>query len=152
MTRRIALSILGLGIAYALLAALVTPYANFLIKVPDWWYPTFGENNAAGLTWLHLVNGLFLAICTLPIAFAVAHFFPTSWKLVSIGVGAMGSLLILIPTLSLVFSGALDGARQLNVLFLSTTIDVAKYAIFPIMFTAIIRKAVPSNNALHLPP
>ena len=93
MKPRVALSILGLGLAYALLAALITPYANYLVKMPDWWYPTFGKGNPAALTWLHLVNGLFLAICTLPISFAIARLVPADWKLVSIGVGIAGSLL-----------------------------------------------------------
>ena len=149
MTRRVALSSLGLGVAYALLTGLVTPYANYLIKIPDWWYPTFGQGNATALTWLHLMNGLFLAICTLPISLAIACLFPTAWKSVSIGVGITGSLLIWIPAFSLVLSGALEGAKQVNVFFLSTAIDVAKYSFFPIVFTALIRKAVPSNNALH---
>ena len=68
MSRKIAIAIVLISVAYAFLLALFTPYANYLIKIPEWWRPTFGQSNLSALTWLHLISALFVFACALPIS------------------------------------------------------------------------------------
>jgi hypothetical protein len=146
VTRKIAISIVLLSVAYALLLALVTPYANYLIKIPAWWYPTFGHSNLSALTWLHLVNGLFVVACALPVSAIIVRVFPSDWLMVAIAAGVLASTYVLWP-----------GVHNLDVLIdsgihlLSLAIDFVKYAFIPLILSALIRKAMPSSNALHLP-
>ncbi len=152
MTRKVAISIVLLSVAYAFLLALFTPYANYLVKIPEWWYPTFGHSNLSALTWLHLVNALFVFACALPISAIIIRVFPNDRVMVATGAGVLASTYVLVPTIDLIISESLiDSAQSLEFLP-SLAIDFVKYAFFPLIICVLIRKAVPSNNALHLPP
>ena len=149
MTRNIAISVVLLSVAYALLLGLVTPYANYLIKIPAWWYPTVGRGNLSALTWLHLVSGLFVFACALPISAIIVRVFPSDWVMVAIAAGVLASTYVLSPTVYNLDS-LIDSAMSLEFLP-SLVIDFVKYAFFPLIISALIRKAMPSCNELHLP-
>ena len=149
MTRKTALSIPLLSVAYAVLIALVTPYSNYLIKMPDWWYPMFGQNGFSGLLWLHIPSAIFLSACALPIAAIVVRAFPGNWVKVSTLVGVLATAFVLTPAIRLIISDSLYDQPLSSVFLLSMAIDLIKYAGFPLLIAALIQNVVPSSNAPH---
>jgi len=149
VTRKIAISIALLSVAYALLLALVTPYANYLIKIPAWWYPIFGRSNLSALVWLHLVSGLFVLACAIPISAIIVRAFPTDWVMVATGAGVLASTFVLSPTFYNLPS-LIDSAISLEFVP-SLVIDYFKYAFFPLIISALIRKIFSTSLELHLP-
>lgn len=150
MTRKIVFSVVLLSIMYYLMLMLITPYANYLIKIPEWWYPTFGHGNVQALTWLHLVNALFVLACALPISVIIIRVFPSRWVMVALGTGVLATTYVFTPTLRLLISESVTASDQSRLFSLSLLVDVVKYAIFPLIICALIRKAMRFNGPPHL--
>lgn len=137
MSRKVVISVALLGVAYALLLALVTPYANFLIKIPEWWYPTFGQSNLSALVWLHLVNGVFVIVCAAPVSATIVRMFPQDWARTATWVGVLASVMVLAPTFYRL-PGLIDAAISLEFVP-SLVVDLLKYAFFPLIISMLIR-------------
>jgi hypothetical protein len=137
------ISIALLSVTYALLLALIAPYANYLIKIPEWWYPTFGRNNFSALVWLHLVSGVFVIACAVPISAIIVRLFPDDWARVAIWVGTLASFYVLSQTIYSLGT-LIDSAISLDFVP-SLFVDLLKYAIFPLLVSMLIRKVTPSR-------
>lgn len=144
MPRKIVTSIAFISVTYAFLLAFVTPYANYLIKIPDWWYPTLGQSNLAALVWMHLANGIFVIACAAPVSAIIVRMFPDNWVKTATWVGALASVYVLGPTIYDLpeFSGSADKL----VFVVSLAVDLLKYAFFPLLISALMRKAIPSGH------
>ena len=144
MLRRKAVILVALlSVAYALLLALVAPYANYLIKIPEWWYPTFGRSNSSALVWLHLVSGVFVIACAIPISATIVRLFPDNWARVAIWVGALASFYVLSQTIYNLRT-LIDSAISLEFVP-SLVVDLLKYAFFPLLVSMLMRKVIPSR-------
>jgi hypothetical protein len=142
MARKVVISIALLSVTYALLLALVTPYANYLIKTPEWWYPTFGQSNLSALVWLHLVNGIFVIACAVPISAIIVRMFPHDWAKTATWVGMLASFYVLSQTIYNL-RALIDSAISLEFVP-SLAVDLLKYAFFPLIISMLMRKAIPS--------
>ena len=144
MPRKIVTSIALLSVTYALLLALVTPYANYLIKIPEWWYPTFGRSNISALVWMHLVSGIFVIACAIPISAIIIRMFPDDWARMATWVGVLASVYVLSQTIYNLHV-LIDSAISLEFVP-SLVVDLLKYAFFPLIISLVMRKIIPSGH------
>jgi len=142
-------SIALLSVTYALLLALVTPYANYLIKIPEWWYPTFGQSNLSALVWLHLVNGIFVMACAVPISAIIVRIFPDDWAKTATWVGVLASVYVLSQTIYNL-RALIDSAVSLEFVP-SLVVDLLKYAFFPLIMSMLMHKVIPSRHEPSAP-
>lgn len=144
MSRKTVTSIAMLSVTYAVLLALVTPYANYLIKIPGWWYPAFGQSNLSALIWLHLASGIFVIACAAPVSAIIVRMFSDDWVRTAIWVGVLASIYVLAPTIYSL-SAFIDSAASLA-LVSSILVDLLKYAFFPLLISIVIRKVFPTGH------
>jgi len=137
-------SIALLSVVYAFLLALITPYANYLIKIPEWWYPTFCQSNLSALVWLHLVNGIFVIACAVPISVIIIRMFPENWAKMATWVGVLASVYVLSQTIYNL-RALMDSAISLEFVP-SLVIDLLKYAFFPLIVSMLMRKVIPTRH------
>jgi len=144
MPRKVVISVAFLSVAYALLLALITPYANSLIKRPEWWCPTFGQSNLSALVWMHLVSGVFVIACAAPISAFVVRTFPQDWVRVAMWVGVLASVIVLGPTFYRL-PALIDVAKSMEFVP-SLVVDLVKYAFFPLVISMIINLLISSRR------
>lgn len=137
-------SVALLSVIYAFLLALITPYANYLIKMPEWWYPTFGQSNLSALVWLHLVNGIFVIACAVPISAIIVRMFPENWAKMAAWVGVLASVYVLSQT-AYNLRALMDSAISLEFIP-SLVVDLLKYAFFPLIVSMLMRKVIPTRH------
>ena len=140
-----------LGVVYFLLSSYLAAWTVTLGSA-DWWYESFGQSNISALARLQLLHSLGLVVAALPFAVLVTLRFRTSWLSISLTIGAVASLLMLVEAIRVYFrlsSANLDIAPWQ---YANITIDILKVGLLFLAVVALIRQAVPSNNALDLPP
>ena len=143
MRRNTLISVALLSVAYALLLALIAPYANYLIKIPEWWYPAFGRSNLSALVWLHLVSGVFVIACAIPISAIIVRLFPVNWARVTIWVGVLASFYLLSQTIYNL-RALIDSAISLEFVP-SLVVDLLKYALSPLLAAMLMRRVFPAG-------
>ena len=91
------------------------------------------------------MNGLFVFACAVPISAIIVRVFPSDWVMVAVAAGLLASAGVLWPTIY-----NLDTLIDSGINLPSLALDFVKYALSPLIMSALIRKAMPSSKELHL--
>ena len=145
----LALAMVLAGVYWLLFAFILSHTAA--IGPPNWWYPTFGQNNASAITWLQITHSLGVISGAFPVAYVIVKFFPQTVLRISLVTGSLAGTTMLVHTvrghlyLAKISSYAIEPFQ-----LVSNILDVVTMPVLLLVVVWLISRAVPSNNALHL--
>ena len=139
------------AVVYMLLLWTFVGYAAS-IDIPAWWYPTFGRTGPSAIAWMQVVHSVGVLAAAVPVAAAIAYFFPQQWLRITLIAAGFAMAAILYDAIRGYYLVAqLDAFEMQPRRVVSPAIDVVKVGLLLLLAVWGFRHIVPSNNALERP-
>lgn len=134
---------------YWLLFAFMSGYA--MIGMPDWWYPTFGENAVSAVTWMQISHSLCVISGAFPVAYVVVKFFPQTMLRISLLTASFAGVVMLVHVIRVhLYSAKFPSSANEAIHLVSSILDVVKIPLLLLVIVWIISRVLPPNNSLDL--
>jgi hypothetical protein len=135
--------------AYTLLFSKLVGYTATL-DIPSWWYPTFGRTGASAIAWMQVAHSVGVLAAALPVAMAIAYFFPQKWLRMTLPAAILAMAVMLYDAIrGYYLTSQIDGIVLQPRHVVSSIIDVAKVGLLLPLCVWAFSRVVPSNNAFE---